>query len=58
MAEPPTSSTSPPLIAEPRTLLLTGKVVTTGGVWVRRPSAPPAWKSLWLELLSFVARTQ
>ena len=58
MAEPPISVTSPPHFAEPRTLLLMGRVDTTGGVCVRRPFAPLAWKSLWLALVSFVARTQ
>ena len=58
MAEPPSASTSPPHMAEPSTLLLTGSVATVGATWARRPCTPAAWTALMLALYSFVAISQ
>ena len=58
-AAPPSEVTSPPLMAVVGVILLTPRVSTSGGPEAsRRPSAPLAWKSLWLKLVSLVARTQ
>ena len=58
MADPPAASTSPPHMAELRTLLLTGSVATVGATWARRPCTPAAWTALMLALYSFVAISQ
>ena len=58
-AAPPSSVMLPPLLAVVGVLLLMAKVTTVGGFMVfRRPSTGVPWKSLWLKLVLFVARTQ
>ena len=58
-AAPPLVEISAPSVAPPVVMAVAVGLITVGATWLARlPGSPLAWKSLWLELVLFVARTQ